>query len=138
MIRRPPRSTRTDTLFPYTTLFRSLLLVEVHGGQRERHRRLFLQLQQDVEQGVAVLAAGQADHDLVAVIDHAEVAARATDLVAQALGQLVLFARGLLAGRGAADGLGQGQDRAHYTPLLPAVRPSGTPMTAAPVRGQAP
>src|SRR3546814_888483 len=28
MIRRPPRSTRTDTLFPYTTLFRS---VEPHG-----------------------------------------------------------------------------------------------------------
>src|SRR3546814_6848531 len=26
MIRRPPRSTRTDTLFPYTTLFRSWLL----------------------------------------------------------------------------------------------------------------
>src|SRR3546814_12651827 len=26
MIRRPPRSTRTDTLFPYTTLFRSLML----------------------------------------------------------------------------------------------------------------
>src|SRR3546814_17735375 len=25
MIRRPPRSTRTDTLFPYTTLFRSFL-----------------------------------------------------------------------------------------------------------------
>src|SRR3546814_2111543 len=28
MIRRPPISTRTDTLFPYTTLFRSDLLVE--------------------------------------------------------------------------------------------------------------
>src|SRR3546814_8436538 len=27
MIRRPPRSTRTDTLFPYTTLFRALFLV---------------------------------------------------------------------------------------------------------------
>src|SRR3546814_11028504 len=27
MIRRPPRSTRTDTLFPYTTLFRSQQLV---------------------------------------------------------------------------------------------------------------
>src|SRR3546814_6094067 len=27
MIRRPPRSTRTDTLFPYTTLFRSVDLV---------------------------------------------------------------------------------------------------------------
>src|SRR3546814_14884685 len=28
MIRRPPRSTRTDTLFPYTTLFRSIYLVK--------------------------------------------------------------------------------------------------------------
>src|SRR3546814_3546218 len=27
MIRRPPRSTRTDTLFPYTTLFRSYAVV---------------------------------------------------------------------------------------------------------------
>src|SRR3546814_7698297 len=37
MIRRPPRSTRTDTLFPYTTLFRSLLsrlLSVTHGGQK--------------------------------------------------------------------------------------------------------
>src|SRR3546814_18345924 len=31
MIRRPPRSTRTDTLFPYTTLFRSQ-----HPAERER------------------------------------------------------------------------------------------------------
>src|SRR3546814_17785000 len=30
MIRRPPRSTRTDTLFPYTTLFRSLGLFGPH------------------------------------------------------------------------------------------------------------
>src|SRR3546814_12162437 len=29
MIRRPPRSTRTDTLFPYTTLFRSPMQSEV-------------------------------------------------------------------------------------------------------------
>src|SRR3546814_12693623 len=29
MIRRPPRSTRTDTLFPYTTLFRSSLTMEM-------------------------------------------------------------------------------------------------------------
>src|SRR3546814_12965546 len=34
MIRRPPRSTRTDTLFPYTTLFRSTL-----GGRYEREKR---------------------------------------------------------------------------------------------------
>src|SRR3546814_16201616 len=30
MIRRPPRSTRTDTLFPYTTLFRSSSCAIVH------------------------------------------------------------------------------------------------------------
>src|SRR3546814_15509585 len=34
MVRRPPRSTRPDTLFPYTTLFRSLLAIEpLVGGQ---------------------------------------------------------------------------------------------------------
>src|SRR3546814_934506 len=33
MIRRPPRSTRTDTLFPYTTLFRSIGIgVHTAGG----------------------------------------------------------------------------------------------------------
>src|SRR3546814_18847813 len=32
MIRRPPRSTRTDTLFPYTTLFRSGAVGSVRGG----------------------------------------------------------------------------------------------------------
>src|SRR3546814_7040283 len=59
MIRRPPRSTRTDTLFPYTTLFRSLaqaslraekpiraalrdvlehrLWIQKHGGRSEEH-----------------------------------------------------------------------------------------------------
>src|SRR3546814_14402805 len=30
MIRRPPRSTRTDTLFPYTTLFRSVEIADDH------------------------------------------------------------------------------------------------------------
>src|SRR3546814_2169445 len=40
MIRRPPRSTRTDTLFPYTTLFRSPRAGQPHrpgGDQRVRH-----------------------------------------------------------------------------------------------------
>src|SRR3546814_7600078 len=36
MIRRPPRSTRTDTLFPYTTLFRSLEHLFVRPFGRER------------------------------------------------------------------------------------------------------
>src|SRR3546814_10972897 len=45
MIRRPPRSTRTDTLFPYTTLFRSFF--------RENHRFEFL-----AEQMLPALASG--------------------------------------------------------------------------------
>src|SRR3546814_15280117 len=37
MIRRPPRSTRTDTLFPYTTLFRSARHRQpVHAAGRRR------------------------------------------------------------------------------------------------------
>src|SRR3546814_17981771 len=32
MIRRPPRSTRTDTLFPYTTLFRSIFAAPPNEG----------------------------------------------------------------------------------------------------------
>src|SRR3546814_1915616 len=39
MIRRPPRSTRTDTLFPYTTLFRSAVRRAVPPCDRGRPRR---------------------------------------------------------------------------------------------------
>src|SRR3546814_945345 len=38
MIRRPPRSTRTDTLFPYTTLFRSLHDADL-DAIRDQYRR---------------------------------------------------------------------------------------------------
>src|SRR3546814_5211202 len=44
MIRRPPRSTRTDTLFPYTTLFRSHRVEEgdlLRFGQRVEETELF-------------------------------------------------------------------------------------------------
>src|SRR3546814_4421616 len=37
MIRRPPRSTRTDTLFPYTTLFRSTGAGKQLFRQHDRH-----------------------------------------------------------------------------------------------------
>src|SRR3546814_7395194 len=57
MIRRPPRSTRTDTLFPYTTLFRSaghfgqdvprqsliILNEDAHGGGVHQARALGLE-----------------------------------------------------------------------------------------------
>src|SRR3546814_1687106 len=47
MIRRPPRSTRTDTLFPYTTLFRS----EAELVARPEHDLLADARQVDAEQG---------------------------------------------------------------------------------------
>src|SRR3546814_3435395 len=64
MIRRPPRSTRTDTLFPYTTLFRSPLEqrlddpVERVGrdGQRVRPERAALRPQDTVKGQDAALA----------------------------------------------------------------------------------
>src|SRR3546814_15846599 len=52
MIRRPPRSTRTDTLFPYTTLFRSRAL----GGQIgavDRRRRVDRRRERAAEQYLA-------------------------------------------------------------------------------------
>src|SRR3546814_12164818 len=51
MIRRPPRSTRTDTLFPYTTLFRSIRLDET--GHRSTKRKLYRAERQSV--GIAHL-----------------------------------------------------------------------------------
>src|SRR3546814_12736377 len=40
MIRRPPRSTRTDTLFPYTTLFRSVHIGQEDAAYAEARRRV--------------------------------------------------------------------------------------------------
>src|SRR3546814_2945585 len=42
MIRRPPRSTRTDTLFPYTTLFRSFPYLDARRARLPRLRRRLL------------------------------------------------------------------------------------------------
>src|SRR3546814_2227858 len=53
MIRRPPRSTRTDTLFPYTTLFRSLV------GDQTIHLRII----DVVEEGVGLVEVLGPDRD---------------------------------------------------------------------------
>src|SRR3546814_13084875 len=39
MVRRPPRSTRTDTLFPYTTLFRACVQPPLPDHDRSLHGR---------------------------------------------------------------------------------------------------
>src|SRR3546814_18694340 len=63
MIRRPPRSTRTDTLFPYTTLFRSAAFAP--GIDRPVRQRLHAAAEgagrERLRAGVAVAAAGPAD-----------------------------------------------------------------------------
>src|SRR3546814_7926415 len=56
MIRRPPKSTRTATLFPYTTLFRSVLLglAEHHVVRRGQRDRLRAALDVDRPGGLVV------------------------------------------------------------------------------------
>src|SRR3546814_8359958 len=72
MIRRPPRSTRTDTLLPYTTLFRSprdhsaflepldpppasiLRHIGLGGDGRDRERRILLKKSQNPDVGIVV------------------------------------------------------------------------------------
>src|SRR3546814_11694221 len=80
MTRRPPRSTRTDTLFPYTTLFRSrqflqrnigdfLQLAEAFGDQQLRKRlvdvQLFLEHRRAFDKfALALLASVGLGHDV--------------------------------------------------------------------------
>src|SRR3546814_11242160 len=80
MIRRPPRSTRTDTLFPYTTLFRSVVS-QRHGTHvdfqnllttahvRQRHHDLTIETtrtQQRRIEHVRTVGRGDDDDDLAA------------------------------------------------------------------------
>src|SRR3546814_6123879 len=64
MIRRPPRSTRTDTLFPYTTLFRSSgppleyvasYLVLIRPQRYSRARPQGAEPARGIEQGIAAI-----------------------------------------------------------------------------------
>src|SRR3546814_17996237 len=63
MIRRPPRSTRTDTLFPYTTLFRSRLRAI---KKREEEMRVYYDRDADVAlikgKKIAIVGYGSQGH----------------------------------------------------------------------------
>src|SRR3546814_13626882 len=102
MIRRPPRSTRTDTLFPYTTLFRSVQALQVAAqrvdflvGQR------LGDLGHDVEQ-VRIAFAGGAG----------AVFLQATDHVVRLLAADVRVGRARVAGAGGAMAGHAGRDSA--------------------------
>src|SRR3546814_4468599 len=58
MIRRPPRSTRTDTLFPYTTLFRSCQrLIKPYP------------VEADIDPGASVMDRNQADLAFIEIVE---------------------------------------------------------------------
>src|SRR3546814_21096764 len=64
MVRRPPRSTRTDTLFPYTTLFRSFFAAP-------RPPRLLALVQKPLRiQGRHAAEAGRSDRLPVMLVGH--------------------------------------------------------------------
>src|SRR3546814_16164309 len=80
MIRRPPRSTRTDTLFPYTTLFRSVDLGRQRCRVREFERDVsfpagFERGHVDDDPAARIGRFAEADHEHV--VGHAELFDRA-------------------------------------------------------------
>src|SRR3546814_13012635 len=90
MIRRPPRPTRTDTLFPYPTLFRSTLkertALRQAQGERIRGKTMTQDIGGALEQLESVvrdrLAAGDANASYVASL-----AAKGRGKIAQKLGE---------------------------------------------------
>src|SRR3546814_13606845 len=74
VIRRPPRTTRTDTLFPYTTLFRSRRADDVDAAVEGEHHRLLGRLEQrprhDVETHVAEGRSDDVGTAIVPVLAH--------------------------------------------------------------------
>src|SRR3546814_13056281 len=70
MIRRPPRSTRTDTLFPYTTLFRSVVhLHETDLAAGIGHHRFLIGLGRGDARGVEIASVPAGALPLPAVRD---------------------------------------------------------------------
>src|SRR3546814_11688348 len=129
MIRRPPRSTRTDTLFPYTTLFRS--------GSRRRialHEAVALDFQH--REAALDLAALQKAEDAV---DAGE-----TEALGDGVGRIGHEAAGgaapLLQDRGEGAGVvaERGAARRRAAENLTRARPEGVPQPRGPRRNTTP
>src|SRR3546814_11895046 len=95
MIRRPPRSTRTDTLFPYTPLFRSVReRVDVEPAVRGQADRAVEDGRQQ-PRGLAAFAVPQDRHAEVALrqqCDHAAVSLHGAAVVDDAMAGVVVDA----------------------------------------------
>src|SRR3546814_5254002 len=72
MIRRPPRSTRTDTLFPYTTLFRSHPMLTTAVKAARRAGSIITRASNDLG---ALKVRSKTYNDYVSEVDHAAEAA---------------------------------------------------------------
>src|SRR3546814_18925147 len=73
MIRRPPRSTRTDTLFPYTTHFRSKLNLCLEASMALRTDEIVRRLK-NIRDQVDMAAEDVEDNDNGCGLAHAEIA----------------------------------------------------------------
>src|SRR3546814_6781550 len=62
MIRRPPRSTRTDTLFPYTTLFRSMADALCFENKNKRNEDATVCLRREYAERIGDLRSRSEEH----------------------------------------------------------------------------
>src|SRR3546814_20472709 len=88
MIRRPPRSTRTDTLFPYTTLFRSRLIFRKRAVAALAHARA--EWSMNCQQHARLLRPMQNERKL-ARSNVAKFSLRAEDVMSETARNLVQF-----------------------------------------------
>src|SRR3546814_11027490 len=88
IIRRPPRSTRTDTLFPYTTLFRSTS-VEIDGLRRALGDRQLGKIEPHI---TIVPPINMRDDDIADALAVVQAAARASRPMELTLGPVATFA----------------------------------------------
>src|SRR3546814_10424419 len=103
MIRRPPRSTRTDTLFPDTTLFRSRivfldLVTIAEGGDAPTFQIAGVDIGSEVLLGQALALAGQDDVPLDDVAAGPEATGGGTSVYSDNLGDVLdlLAAQGVI------------------------------------------
>src|SRR3546814_13736117 len=93
MLRRPPRSTRTDTLFPYTTLVRSMDDAGP-GDAADARKPARAMVEQGVDQRAIQIAAGRVDHQPRRLVNHQKVAILEHDMEGDGLRRCIGRNRG--------------------------------------------